>query len=184
MSLQGTRIKETESLYFGLAELYFGDSSTYESSITPVLVESDYLGCLVEVSFVIAKEFIKRYTVHDGFKIISDYFLIGSELNINIELVELTQKNFSYSLGGNGLDSNVLDNLLSQPADLRAELIFTYPNKINSMTLILPKVKVITKSTTFNFTSEEPVIVPVSLLALKSTHTNWSPNPLGKIIFG
>lgn len=183
MSLVGTRVKDSESLFFGLAELFFGDSATNEASTTAVLGESDYFSCLAEVSFEVLRNFLERYASQGGIKVLSDIIMFSSDLKIDTEFIEMTEKNFSYSLGGDGTDTNILDNLLTQPASLRVELVFTYPNKTNSMTLILPKVKVITKSVSFDFKPEDPMAVPVSLAPLKSTHANWSTNPIGKVIF-
>lgn len=179
----GTTIVDTESLYFGLAKLYLGDSVSNESSVVAVLGDSAYFGCLVNVSFEITKTFQEYFKSQGGIKILNDIFFTSPGLTIITEFIELTEKNFSYSLGGDGSDVNVLNNLISQPPALRAELVFTYPNKTNSMTLILPKVKVITKTVSFNFKSEDPISVPVNLITLQSTHTNWSSDPMGKMIF-
>lgn len=179
----GTKLVETESLYFGLAQLYLGDSGTHESSVIAVLSDSDYFGCSVKVSFDITRDLQEHYISQGGVKVLSDILLSASGLVVNTEFVELTEKNFSYSLGGDGSDTNILINLLTQPSALRAELVFTYPNKVNTMTLILPKVKVGTTSIPFVFQPEEPMEVPVKLTALKSTHANWDAEPFGKIIF-
>ncbi len=183
MSLIGTKLPNRESLYFGLAELYLGDSLTNESSVTAVFDDTNYFACLAEISFVVLKKYIETFSSRNGITFLSKVLMVSSDFEINIEFVELTEKNFSYSLGGNGVDTNVLDNLLSQPVDLRAELVFTYPNKINTMVLILPKCKVVTTKITFGFQTEEPMSVPMQLIPLRSTHANWVDNPIGKIIF-
>lgn len=183
MSLIGTRPKEEVNLFFGLAELYIGDSATNLSSTTPILSEDNYFGCLANVSFSINKTFIDRYESEGGVKILSEIILHESSFEIDVDFVELSQKSLSYALGGSGSDTNILDNLFSSPSDVRAELIFTYPNKTNQMSLILPKSKVITDSVTFDFLPEEPMAVPMKIVPLKCDDVAWTTNKLGKIIF-
>jgi len=183
MSVQGTRIKDRESLFFGLAELYLGDSESNEASNTAVLGEDDYFSCMAEISFNISKKFSKRYDVQNGVKILENIFLISSNFEVEASFVELTEKNLSLALGGDGTETNILDNLIKAPTALRAEIIFSYPNGTNTLTLILPKVNVITNSVGFDFLPEEAMQVPLKLAPLKCTHSSWSSNPLGKIIF-
>jgi len=166
MSLVGTRSKST-SLFFGIAELFLGDSLTNEASITPVLSETYYFGCTTNVSINIDKKFLQKFGSDNGTSVLVENLLISSELQIDLDFIEITTNSLSMSLGGTGVDTNILDNLISQPSDLRAELIFTYPNKINTMSLILPKVNVISKSINLGFQGENPMQVPLSLSALK-----------------
>jgi len=183
MSLVGTRLKDSESLFFGFAELFIGDSASNESSTTAVLVEDDYFSSMAEISFTVSKKFIKKYGTHLGTKILTDIALLGSEFEVTATFVELTEKNLSLALGGDGTDTNILDNLFSQPESLRVELIFSYPNKTNTMTLILPKTKIETSNIEFSFEAEEAMQLPIKITPLKSTNSAWSSNPLGKIIF-
>jgi len=183
MSLTGTRVKETESLFFGLAELFIGDSATNETSTTAVLAETNYFSCLSSVSFIVNKEFINRYGYTLSMKTIIDHLLVGSSLEVNVEFIELTQKNLSYSLGGDGTGTNFLTTLFIQPTALRLELVFTYPNKTNSMTLVFPKTKVIAPSVLFDFESESPMKVPMTFSVLPSTVAEWATIPMGKAIF-
>lgn len=183
MSVIGTKIVETETLLFGLAELFLGDSASHEASTGAIFNSNYYFGCKVEVSFTVEKEFLQTYGLTGGVKTIKDVLLLSSLFKLDTEFIELTEKNMSYVMGGSGSDTNILDNLFSQPEALRAELVFSYPNGSDSMTLILPKVKVVTQTVQFTFQSMDPMQLPMNLTALKSTHSAWSSNPIGKIVF-
>jgi len=180
----GTKLVDSEKLFFGLAKLYIGDSATNEASDTAVLGSSTYyLSSLVNVAIFVKKEFFSSFRLADTIRILENIFLVSASLDIEVEFIEMTGKTLSYSLGGDGSDTNILTNLLDQSSLLRAELVFTYPNGTNTMTLIIPKAKVINAATALEFQSEEPMKVPMILSALYCTHANWSSEPLGKIIF-
>ncbi len=183
MSVKGTRLKESESLYFGFAELFLGDSVANEASNIAVLEEAAYFSCLTNVAFKTKKKFTNVYGSVDGITILRDTILSESDFSVSVTFIEMTEKNLSYSLGGDGsTGGNILDTLFDQSATLRAELVFTYPDKVNKMILILPKVKIIS-SANFSFKAEEPMDVPIELKPMICTHANWSSNPLGKITF-
>jgi len=184
MSIKGTRSKDNGSnLFFGLAELYIGDSASNITQTSYVLTEGNYFGCLVKVSFKITRKFLERYGSFNGVNILTDLVTTNSSFSISVNFVELSEQSLSYAFGGDGSDTNLLDNIFSSPQELRAELVFTYPNKTNKMILVLPKVKVNTKTLSFGFAPEKPIQVPMSLVPLHCSDTAWASNPIGKIIF-
>lgn len=178
-----TKVMDQEKLFFGLAKLYIGLSSTYESINTAALSNSDYFSSLVKVAFITKKESIAKYKTISAVKFLENIFTVSSGISLEVEFIEMSKKALSYSLGGDGSGTNILNNIISQGTVLRAELLFTYPNKINTMTMVLPKVKVTTDTTNFLFQGVEPMQVPLTFSVLHCSHSNWVTDPMGKIIF-
>ncbi len=182
MSLVATKVIDREKLFFGLAKLYIGLSSTYEASTTPALSSGDYFSSLVNVSMVTKKESKAKYKIVSAIKILEDILITASGIDLAIDFIEMSEKALSFSLGGDGSDTNILNNLMGQGTILRAELLFTYPNGSNTMTMVFPKVRV-TSSPSFKFESENPMQVPLIFSVLYCSHINWVADPMGKIIF-
>lgn len=180
---QSTVSVNRDSIALGLAKLYLGDSSTHLSTTIPVLSESSYLGAKTSVSLSVSRSFKKRFKILNDIKVLMDTILTSSSISISISFIEITEQNLSYAFGGSASLSNILSDLINTPVEHRAELIFTYPNNINKMTLILPRVKITTNSVDMGFNPENPLETPIALSTLCTEDSNWIGNEYGKIIF-
>jgi len=178
-----TRSANKEIVVLGLAELYLADSLTNIATTIPILQNSDYIGAQIEVSFEISREFKKNFKIINNIRVLFDELLIQSTLSLSVKFIEIGEKNISYSFGGNKTSANVLSDILIQPKEHRAELVFTYPNKINKMILVLPRIKISTEKVAFSFSAEDILSPPITLSALVTDNVNWSANEYGKILF-
>jgi hypothetical protein len=177
-----TPVKNTESIALGLAKLYIYDSSTNISTTTLLETETAYLGAKTSVSFEVTKEFVKRFKKRNNILMLFQEEIKKAGLSLSITLIELTEKNLSYAFGGSGTTTNLLNDLFSEN-ELRAELVFTYPNKTNKLCFIFPKVQVTTPSISGVFNPEDALGIPMLFSVLMTENANWTTNPYGKVIF-
>lgn len=178
-----TRIVDREKVALGLADLFLASSDTHIASTTPVLTSTDYFGAKAEVSFIPSKEYIRRSGVVGNVIVALDHLLTRAGFAIEISFIEIKSKSLSYALGGDGTNPDFFTNLLTNPVFLRAELIFTYPNKINKLQIILPRVQVTTQEVPFKFQTEDMLQSPMEITSVKTDNAAWIDNPIGKSIF-
>lgn len=168
----GTASKDKDSFYFGAAKIYIADSETYIDDDTLVLSSENYPGAMGEVSLLIDKVF-KEHTSFDenGVEVLEDIYHVKETRTLLLSFLEINDDNLSMAL-----------NLLQQPTPLRVELIALYPNKVNKIVGIFPRVKVSTESIKLGLLqTENPLEVPVKLSVLKTDSTIWELNPYGAI---
>lgn len=83
---------------------------------------------------------------------------------------------------------DILLGTMVAPAFIRMEAVYTYPNGVNTMTIIFPRANV-TSSLDVKLAAEDSSNVPVTFEAKQSNsdtaggHAVWNTCPLGKIIF-
>ncbi len=168
----GTAPKDKDSFYFGTAKIYIADSETYIDENTLVLSSVNYPGAMGEVSLLIDNVF-KEHTTFDenGVEVLEDVYLVKENRTLLLSFLETNDDNLSMAL-----------SLLQQPTPLRVELIALYPNKVNKIVGICPRVKVSTESIKLVLLqSENPVEVPLKLSVLKTDNVAWTLNPYGSI---
>lgn len=178
-----TRLVNRESISLGLAELYLGDSDSLITQTTRVLTSTNYFGAKTDVSFSCSREYVKRYETDGNIQFLMDHLLTRVDISISIQFIEIYNKTISYALGGNGIDTDLMAPLIDDPVKLRAELVFTYPNKTNQMILIFPRTQIVTPDFDLTFNSEDAMAAPLVIKALRTDNENWSTRPLGKSIF-
>lgn len=179
--LQSTRSLNRDSIALGIAELYIGDSATHIAETGRVLTLS-YPGAMMGVSLVVTKEFKQQFTLVNNIQVLSDMIQTAGFIAIAVEMLEITKENIERSLGGTA-KANVINTLLTQPTDLRVEMVFTYPNRINKMEMIFPRVKSTAKSVPWQFEAEDAMTTPLVLSVLATDNAAWTNDPYGKITF-
>lgn len=179
----GTRTANREYIALGIAELYLADSATNITSLDAILTNANYIGAKTEVAFEINREVKNLYKTVNNIRVLSDQLITSMNLTLSIRFIELTQKNVSYSFGGDNTETNILQDLLNQPKEHRAELLFTYPNRINTMTFILPRVTIVNDSVEGKFDSSDAIGLPMKINALLTENAAWSTAPAGKLLF-
>ncbi len=177
-----TVTKDRERIALGLAKLYLYDSATNISTTTLLESQNNYIGAKTSVSFEVTKEFIKRFKKKNDILVLFQEEVVKAGLSVSATFIEITEKNLSYAFGGSGSTTNLLNDIFLT-TELRAELIFTYPNKTNKLCFLFPKVKVTTPTISGVFNPEDAMGLPINLSVLMSDNANWTANPYGKVIF-
>lgn len=178
-----TSVVNREAVALGMAELYLGPSAANIASVDNVLGSSHYLGAQTEVSLEITKEFYEQYGKVANTKVLENIFTLTAGIAFNLNLYEITIANLGFALGGDGSDVEVLNLLLSNPTTLRAELKFTYPNKINFLYFILPCIKVYTETVQLGFKDVDAALLPLRVEAIATDDATWIGNELGRCLF-
>lgn len=180
-----TKVRDRESIALGLAELYLSDSASYITDVTSVLTDAEYFSALVEVSFNIFRTKKFQYSYVNSMEALQDIFTKRVGFSISIAPIEMNSRTFSYALGGDDSEE-IGSTLFTKPKDLRAELIFTYPNKTNFMYLILPRVSVIS-DIDGAFSEKDAMKVPIEFNAKRADNVTggsvWASYPYGRQYF-
>lgn len=181
-----TYVTNRESVSLGLAKVYIGGTTPNIGSIGSVLASADYFGALATVSFDIARELITSRTSLNGVDYLQDALVKKVDFSITLSFLEIYQKTLSYALGGDGGVTELGTIIKNDPSDLRVELIFTYPNKVNQMLFILPRMAVVS-SIKGAFAEEDALKIPMVFNAKRADNiaggSVWTTYPYGRIIF-
>ena len=181
-----TSLVNRESVSLGLAKIYLGKSTTNIGLTSLVLDTSDYFSALGSVSFNVSREFVYLFSVHDGVECLQDTLLKKADWSITVSFLEIYQKTLSYALGGEGDTSELGTILMSNPENLRLELVFTYPNKVNKMIFILPRT-VVSSSLQGDFNEEDALNIPIIFSAKRADNVDggavWDSYPYGRVFF-
>jgi len=175
-----TPIKNSAAIAFGIGKIYLDSSVTYIAQFSSVLGDSSYIGAHTEVSIEGTKELLEMTSSRKGFREVVKRIVSSAQVSINCNILELTTKNMSYSFGGSGGVTNILNDLFGIPAILRAELVFLYPDKVTQMIIILPSVQVVSNPS-LGFNSEEAMGSSITLSPLATDSAVWAANPLGRV---
>ena len=190
----GPVTKDTSTIALGLAKILVGSSSANISEDTQVLDETaDSLGALNSSNFTSNVEY---WRLNSGFPQLEDLTLPLSEsAQLDCEFKEMHPRNLAYARGvdaSSGYDDAHSGELplgtISAPDYVRAEAIYTYPNKTNKMYIIFPRAQV-TSSMELSFNAEDNVNVPITIEAKRADSgvsggdATWDSKPLGRIYF-
>jgi len=177
-----TVTKNQDSILLGLGQLRLGLSSSYITDTTAVLTDTNYIGSQAEIGFTADRSIITEFVNSGGVLVPNDSIAIRASFSLQIAMYEVTESNLSFVLGGSGISTNIINDLIGSPTKLRAEVIFTFPNKVNTITIILPKAVSI-GSVNLDCKDEDAATIPLELTALYTDDSNWTSNPYGKFIF-
>lgn len=192
MAITGPRTLDTTTLALGLAQIRIGTSSTYIGNSQPALSSTDSIGSLETTTFNAGQEFYKHMS---GYPQLEDaIFPLSETASIEIAFHEITPANIALT---KGLDPTAYSSAhtgeialgnLSTPAYLRMEAAYTYPDGVNTMTIIFPRAQA-EASPAVEFAKEEPAAPTVNLEGKRADsgtsggHSVWNAAPLGKIIW-
>lgn len=190
----GPVTKDTSTVALGLAKILVGESLSNVAENSQVLDQTaDSLGALNSTNFTSNVEY---WRMSSGFPALEDLVLPLSETaQLECEFRELHPKNLAYARGldaSTGYDDAHSGEIglgsLQNPAYVRMEAIYTYPNKTNHMYVIFPRAQV-TSSVDLSFNNEDNVNVPVTFEAKRADSdvsggdVAWDSSPLGRIYF-
>jgi len=178
-----TKLLSTDNIAIGMGKIYIGDSSTYIGTFDQALSSSDYFCGLTSVSAAINKESIQRNSTESGIKIPVETKVVSASVVLSVSFIEVNRKTLSYALGGINSDTNIFNDLLSDPNDLRVELVFTYPNGSNQMVFILPKCNISTPDLQVVFNEQGPITPKLMITNLYYSSGVWSSDPYGRVKF-
>ena len=181
--METTKVHDINSIGLGLAELYIGDSASNIFTAVPTLLNEHYFSALSEIGFKASKVFVPISDTVGDVVVLIDKLLVKADFSIEATFIEFTRKNMSLSLGGEGTENNPLNALFAQASEKRVELVFTYPNKVDTMTIVLPRCKITTTSISGSFNSAEPFTAPIVITPLKVSSVAWESDPIGKMVF-
>lgn len=187
----GAITRHTNSVYLGIGRVLCGYSGDYLSTTSLALDYNDQsLGVLTECTINYASE----YNDLDILGTIQPKVIkLRDDISLTVGIQEITARNIAISLGldpsdyADDLSGSILLGTDSDPAELRIEAIFVYPDKQNYMALILPKaiVRVNSSFGTSNSDASSAGIVFESRRAdvRHGGVSSWDSSPLGKIVF-
>jgi len=190
----GPVTRDASTVPLGLAKILIGPSSTNVATKTACLDQTtDSLGALNSSSFTSTVEYWKLLS---GFPELEDLTIPLSEVaQLDCEFKEVHPRNLAYARGldaSSGYDDThsgeIALGMISEPAIVRAEAIYTYPNKINHMYIIFPRAQV-TSSVNLSFSATDNANVPIVIEAKRSDSdivggdVAWNEAPLGRIYF-
>jgi hypothetical protein len=175
-----TPVKTSTALAIGLGKIYIDDSVTHITEFSKVLNVADYVGATANISFVASKEILEQGSNRNGFREVVQRLVSNAQVSLKCDVLELTTKNMSYIFGGDGGVGNILNDLFAEPAVLRAELVFLYPNKATQMIIVLPSVQVVSNPS-LGFRGDDVMHNSIMLSPLATDEVTWADNPLGRV---
>lgn len=178
-----TMIKNRDSVFLGLGKLYIAPANDYLQFIDPVLPTSEYIGSVAEINFSATRTFVQKFSCVSGVKTGGARLLVESSFSITASMNEFDKRTLSIALGGDTTMSNPLNGLFSNPFDWRAEVVFTYPNNRNTLTIVLPRTQSVAEEVSTSFAEEDAAKTPLQLQALSVYSTIWKDDPYGRFIF-
>ena len=174
-----TRISNWENIPIGIAELYMAPYASYESDVTPVLTGGNYLGATVSISLTANKRYIERKGAIGNVIVLLGNILLESSVRVSAQFMEASATNLDLTIGGDGTTPNFLKNIFENPATMRAEMKFRFPNG-SYFYIIMPTVQVITPAVSLSFNPTDAMQVPLEFSSLACNHANWSDYPYGR----
>ena len=178
-----TRVQNRESVALGIAELFLDLSALHIANAEQALTSNRYFGSKTKVTIDMNKEYLKRVEADGDILMLLDHLLTRVDFSVTINFIEIYPRTLSLALGGDGSSTDFLEDLFKNPTDMRAELVFTYPNKINKMIIIIPRAHIITDNLSLDFQKEDAMEGNMMLKACRTDNEAWTGMPLGRTIF-
>lgn len=190
----GPVTRDASTVPLGLAKILVGPSLANIATRTQCLNQTtDSLGALNSSNFTSTVEYWKLLS---GFPQLEDLTIPLSEVaQLDLEFKEVHPRNLAYARGmdaSSGYENNHSGEIplgtISEPAVIRAEAVYTYPNKVNHMYIIFPRAQV-TSSVSLNFVANDNANVPITIEAKRADSdisggsSEWDNAPLGRIYF-
>lgn len=192
MPRTGPTTKDPTTVPLGLAQIRIGSSSDYIGQIRPILASTDSIGALASTKLTLNQEF---YKLESGYPLLEDaVFPLREAAMLECSFKELTPANVALS---KGLDPSASEysaahsgwialGNLATPEFVRMEAVYTFPDGVNTMTIIFPKAQVLS-APEVDFQQEEIAAVPITIEAKRADgdisggHASWNAQPLGRI---
>jgi hypothetical protein len=202
MARSGPVTKAADTVPIGLAKVLVNADwiSSFESRDKTLNDIEDTLGALDSSSFNSEVDF---WRLESGFPIMEDKVVpLRERASFELEFKEVHPRNMALARGADPSGYNELHSgeiklgNLSNPAYVRMEAVYTYPNQTNHMYFIFPRAQV-TSSASISFAQEDNPNVPVTIEAKRADSEvqevqesdaitekdTWDDAPLGIIKF-
>jgi hypothetical protein len=186
----GPTTKQPTAVGLGLAEVRVGLCSTYIGQRRAILPASASVGNLAETKFI---SMVEVYRLLSGSPELEDAIYPLSEIAaMEIAFLELTSANFALSRGlnpssyPNAHTGEIKLGTIASPTDIRVEMIYTYPDKVNTMTFVFPRAQVVA-NIDMAFSAKEPAAISLRIESKRADdgiaqgHVIWNDSPLGYI---
>ncbi len=190
----GPVTKDTSTVALGLAKILVGKSSDNIAEKDQVLDQhDDSLGALNSTSFTSEVEY---WRLESGFPLLEDLTIpLRESASLECEFKELHPRNLAYARGvdasegyGDAHSGEIPLGTIKEPAFVRMEAIYTYPNHTNHMYIVFPRAQV-TSSMELSFEMEDNANVPITFESKRADSgisggdEIWDEMPLGRIFF-
>ncbi|RLA02596.1 MAG: hypothetical protein DRQ42_00200 [Gammaproteobacteria bacterium] len=203
MARTGPITKDSSTVALGLAQIRIGTCETYIGQIRPILGLAASIGALADTKFMSTVEVFK---LESGFPMLEDaVFPLREGCSLECGFKEITPYNLALARGldptAGGYADEHLGNIglgsIAAPLSVRMEAIYTYPDGVNTMTIVFPRCQVVA-SLELDFASEEPAAVSITLESKRADgatswineaggttngHTIWDAQPLGRVLW-
>jgi hypothetical protein len=191
--MPGPVTRDTSSLALGLAQVRVGASYANIATIAPVLTSNDSVGSMANTKLTVGREEWKH---ESGFPLLEDYSIpLRASAALECSFEEISPKNIAMALGADvssgsyNVHSGAINlGALAAAAYLRMEAVYTFPNAINTMTIIFPRAQ-IGGSVEVDLQKEDAAGVPITFeskradSSVTSGNAAWDDKPLGWIKF-
>ena len=192
MSRTGPVTKQPTAIGLGLAQVRVGASSSYIGQSAPMLPASASVGALANTKFV---SLVEVYRLLSGYPELEDAVYPLSEIAaMEMAFKELTPANIALARGlqpgdyPNDHTGTIKLGAIVAPVDLRVEMIYTYPDKVNTMTFVFPRAQAVA-SIDMAFSEKEPAAVALRLESKRADNgisggnVIWNDKALGYILW-
>lgn len=198
MARTGPVTRDTSTVALGLAQIRVSAVTTTPESgniakTTPVLTAEDSIGALAQTKFTSAVEY---WRLTSGFPALEDMVVPLSEsASLECQFKELSPYNVALA---KGLDPSTFkaDNhkgviplgMVKESAKVRMEAHYTFPDGVNTMTIIFPRAQV-TASMELDFQAEDSANPSMTFEAkradseIEGGNSVWDNMPLGCIYY-
>jgi hypothetical protein len=171
---------QASSIMLGRGEIRIADSQTYEGNGDPALTSSHSAGQAEECALNNELEFKTKRPVNNLSAVKS--ILTKNELYLQIILMEATQKNLNMLLTGNRNSGDFFVGGNDFAVEHRVEVRFVYPDGVSTLTLVLPKCKIVETSDLNLVSLSEPSKPAFTFQSFPIDNATWNKK-LGKAVF-
>jgi hypothetical protein len=192
MARKGPITKDSTTIAIGLAQVRVKAYANYIGQIHPILAAADSLGALISTKFTSSAEY---YRLESGYPLLEDAtFPLRESAMVEAGFREITPANFALAKGKDPADysqahyGNVGLGGIVTPVRLRVETIYTYPDGVNTMTVVFPRGQC-SAVIEMDWAEEEPAAIAIALEAKQAGsdntegHVIWDGAPLGHVIW-
>lgn len=193
MARKGPVTKDTSTVALGLAQIRVGPSATHIGSIHPVLLAADSIGALANTKFASTVDY---WRLESGFPLMEDLSIpLREAASLECAVKEITPFNLAMAKGidpSSGYTAahsgEVKLGAMTNPAFIRMEAVYTYPNGTNFLSIVFPRCNV-ESNLEADFQAEDAVSVALTFNA-KQAHSEiaggssvWDDKPLGRLVW-
>ena len=194
MPRTGPLTRNADNVALGLAQVRVGASATNIGTFDPVLTASNSIGALASTKFMSEKEY---WTLESGFPMLEDKTIpIREKASLECSFKELQPFNLALAMGldpvtdsySETLSGEIMLGALSDPAYVRMEAVYTYPDGASTMVIVFPRAQC-TSAVDVDLQAEDNANIPLKFES-KVADSNvtggdaaWDLAPLGHIVF-